>query len=292
MPQWESILAHAGSVLGETLQAGAVRAVGGGCINAAYVVDGGPRSFFIKLNGAEALAMFEAEAEGLAAIGESHSIRVPQPLCWGVGGPDAYLVMEYVPLGGRGKAEQLGEDLAAMHRCRQPRFGWHRDNTIGSTPQSNDWCEDWLRFWRDQRLGAQLSLAARNGAGTGLLRKGERLQADLAAFFSGYQPVASLLHGDLWSGNYAFDDAGRPVVFDPAVYFGDREADLAMTELFGGFPPGFYAAYQAAWPLDAGYGLRKTLYNLYHILNHFNLFGGGYLAQAEAMLDRLLSECR
>jgi fructosamine-3-kinase len=292
MPQWERILTHAGSVLGESLQPGAVRTVGGGCINAAYVVDAGPRSFFIKLNGAEALAMFEAEAEGLVAIAESHSIRVPQPLCFGVAGSDAYLVMEYLPLGGRGKAEQLGEDLASMHRCQQPRFGWHRDNTIGSTAQYNDWCEDWLQFWREQRLGAQLSLAAHNGAGAKLLRKGEQLQHSLSALFTDYRPVPSLLHGDLWSGNYAFDDTGRPVIFDPAVYFGDREADLAMTELFGGFPAGFYAAYQAAWPLDAGYGARKTLYNLYHILNHFNLFGGGYLAQAEGLMDRLLSECR
>jgi fructosamine-3-kinase len=266
--------------------------VGGGCINAAYVLEAGQRRFFVKVNGAKELAMFEAEAEGLTALGASDSIRVPQPLCYGVAGTDAYLVMEYLALGGRGKAEHLGEALAAMHRSQQTRFGWHRDNTIGSTPQINDWSADWPGFWRDRRLGAQLTLAAGNGAGTGLLRKGERLQQNLAAFFSDYQPLASLLHGDLWSGNYAFDDSGRPVIFDPAVYYGDRETDLAMTELFGGFPSGFYAAYEAAWPLDVGYSVRKTLYNLYHILNHFNLFGGGYLAQAEGMMDRLLSECR
>jgi len=127
---------------------------------------------------------------------------------------------------------------------------------------------------------------------THLLRRGEALQATLTHFFTDHRPTPSLLHGDLWSGNYAFDAQGRPVIFDPAVYFGDRETDLAMTELFGGFPAAFYAAYNAAWPLDAGYATRKTLYNLYHILNHFNLFGGGYLSQAQGMIDRLLSECR
>lgn len=112
---------------------------------------------------------------------------------------------------------------------------------------------------------------------------------DLADFFDDV-PIASLLHGDLWSGNYAFDDDGQPVVFDPAVYYGDRETDLAMTELFGGFSADFYAAYQSAWPLDSGYRVRKQLYNLYHILNHLNLFGGHYLHRAEATMEGLLAE--
>ncbi len=135
----------------------------------------------------------------------------------------------------------------------------------------------------------QLDLARDNAAPSRLLRQGERLLARLEGFFPGYRPPPALLHGDLWGGNHGYVD-GEPVLFDPAIYYGDREADLAMTELFGGYPPAFQDAYREAWPLDPGYRARKPLYNLYHVLNHFNLFGGGYAAQAEAMIGRLLAE--
>ncbi|MGZ8947750.1 MAG: fructosamine kinase family protein, partial [Methylococcaceae bacterium] len=169
-------------------------------------------------------------------------------------------------------------------------FGWHRDNTIGSTLQINNQSNDWLTFWREQRLGFQLKLAGNNGYGGSLQANGECLCSDMAILFNDYMPQPSLLHGDLWAGNAAVDKLGSPVIFDPACYYGDREADLAMTELFGGFSRDFYAAYQAVWPLDDGYDVRKTLYNLYHILNHLHLFGGGYLRQAESMMAMLLSE--
>jgi protein-ribulosamine 3-kinase len=304
MPDWEHISSKLRDARGLSLAVASARPVGGGCINSAYVLEStdGAGPFFIKINRAAGLAMFEAEREGLLELAKSDSLRVPAPLCCGISGDDAFLVMEYVPLQAEGDEVRLGEGLAALHGIESsvahtpatPRpgpFGWHRDNTIGSTPQLNTWTDDWVHFWGEQRLGYQLRLAADNGAGQAFVRRGEQLQAALPGFFTDYQPVASLLHGDLWSGNYAFDEAGQPVIFDPAVYYGDREADLAMTELFGGFSPRFYAAYQAAWPLDAGYATRKTLYNLYHILNHYNLFGGGYLSQAQGMVDRLLAEC-
>jgi fructosamine-3-kinase len=172
------------------------------------------------------------------------------------------------------------------------QFGWHRDNTIGSTPQPNRRNRDWAQFWAGQRLDFQLRMAAANDAGARLVARGERLLEALPALLERHRPPASLLHGDLWSGNYAYTRDGEPAIFDPATYYGDRETDLAMTELFGGFPREFYAAYQSAWPLDAGYATRKRLYNLYHVLNHFNLFGGGYLAQAQGLIDGLLSEVR
>ncbi|MFQ5486860.1 MAG: fructosamine kinase family protein, partial [Gammaproteobacteria bacterium] len=150
--------------------------------------------------------------------------------------------------------------------------------------------EDWPRFWQQRRLGYQLQLAARNGYDDGLRQRGERLLEAVPLFFNGRQPPPALLHGDLWSGNYAVTRSGEPVIFDPAVYYGDREADLAMTELFGGFPAAFYDAYNEAWPLAPAYRVRKTLYNLYHILNHLNLFGAAYLSQAQAMMEQLLSE--
>ena len=205
--------------------------------------------------------------------------------------------MEYLDLAAPGVSAQsnsadLGRQLALLHHQTAPQFGWKRDNTIGSTPQINTWSDNWIAFLGEQRLGYQLRLAHKNGYGKQLVAQGERLMAHLADFFPGYQPVASLLHGDLWGGNAAFTVSGEPVIFDPAVYYGDREADLAMTELFGGFGRDFYAAYREAWPPDSGYATRKTLYNLYHILNHANLFGGAYPDQAENMIQRLLAICK
>jgi len=235
--------------------------------------------------------MFAAEAEGLAEIARSATVRVPQPITWGSAEGHAFLVLEYLALGGGAADEALGRQLAAMHRVTAPRFGWHRDNTIGDTHQPNIQEAEWLTFWREHRLGFQLELAARNGA-AGLARRGEALLGRLDGLFPGYTPLPSLLHGDLWGGNYAVAEDGEPVIFDPATYYGDREADIAMTELFGGFAARFYAAYREAWPLDAGYATRRTLYNLYHVINHFNMFGGGYGGQAERMVDRLLAELR
>jgi len=295
MLDWPSISRQVHIASGTILATDTARPVGGGCINATYALtghqNGNRQTFFIKTNTADNLSMFEAEAEGLYALIDSHSLRVPSPICSGIAGEDAYLVMEHIALQSTGDDTQQGSGLAAMHQTQRPQFGWHRHNTIGSTPQLNHSTGNWVTFWAEQRLGTQLELAGQNGAKRALLNRGERLQTALTAFFTHYQPVPSLLHGDLWSGNAAFDTQGQPVIFDPAVYYGDRETDLAMTELFGGFSPTFYAAYNAAWPLDTGYATRKTLYNLYHILNHFNLFGGGYESQALGMIDRLLSEC-
>jgi fructosamine-3-kinase len=226
----------------------------------------------------------------LREILASGTLLAPGPVCSGRADGQAYLVLDYLDLGGRGSDAELGRQLAAMHRVSQERFGWWRDNSIGATHQSNASHEDWPTFWRDRRLGFQLALARRRGAPGHMLSLGERLLGSVDAFFTTYHPVPSLLHGDLWGGNYGFLQGGEPVIFDPAVYYGDREADLAMTELFGGFSAHFHAAYREAWPLDPGYGARKTLYNLYHVLNHYNLFGGGYAGQAAAMVDRLLAE--
>lgn len=266
--------------------------VGGGCINSAYVIEGEDgRKYFVKLNDASKAGMFEAEATGLQEIAHTQTIRVPAPVCWGAAGDAAYLVLEYLDLRGGNSPvsmEKLGHKIAQMHRVTAGRYGWHINNTIGSTPQINSHADNWPAFWREWRLGFQLQLAAHKGYGGALQHKGERLLADIPAFFMAYTPTPSLLHGDLWSGNYSILASGDPVIFDPAVYYGDRETDMAMTELFGGFSTAFYHAYNDAYPLDSGYPIRKTLYNLYHILNHLNLFGGGYLPQAERMMDALL----
>ena len=265
--------------------------VGGGSINQAFRLESGKgERYFLKINDARHHPMFIAEAAGLDALAATNTLRVPRAIAHGIAGDQGYLVLEYLELGSRGNARLLGEQLAALHRCTADQFGFAGDNFIGTTLQPNARTNDWIGFWRQHRLGYQLQLAAKNGYGGQLQGLGERLLDALPAFFAGYSPQPSLLHGDLWSGNHAFLADGTPAIFDPAACYGDRECDLAMTELFGGFPESFYAAYRATWPLDPGYVTRRDLYNLYHILNHTNLFGGGYATQAEQMMQRLLDE--
>lgn len=294
MLPWTEIAEQISDTTGMPFTVQRTSSIGGGCINQANRIEGNGRQFFVKLNNAVSLSMFEAEAAGLQEIHNSRTLRVPVPVCWGNNSSTAWLVLEYLEIGrqSRSSATALGSRLAAMHQVSVGEFGWTRNNTIGATQQINDRSTDWIEFWRKCRLGYQLQLARANGYSGRLQAQGERLTEQLDAFFPGTQPVASLLHGDLWSGNYSFDDSGEPVVFDPAVYYGDRETDIAMTELFGGFPDAFYTAYRDAYPLDPGYTTRKTLYNLYHILNHLNLFGSGYLRQAEQMMGQLLAEIR
>jgi fructosamine-3-kinase len=266
--------------------------IGGGCINTAYKLQTENTSLFIKINQASLLSMFEAEAQGLHELKSLKAVTVPSVICFGIAGNESYLAMEYLELGSQQthSSQQLGQQLAQLHQHKQAFFGWHIDNTIGSTPQHNDRHHSWETFWRTQRLNKQLEFAKNNGFTGSLQTKGHKLSENLAVFFNHYTPHPSLLHGDLWGGNAAATRQGDPVIFDPACYYGDREADVAMTELFGGFNQHFYAAYKETYPLDAGYSVRKTLYNLYHILNHVNLFGAGYLSQAESMIDRLLAE--
>ena len=266
-------------------------AVHGGSISQCvrWETDGG--ALFVKLGPATSLEMFEAEAAGLEELARAAALRVPAVRGSGLAGDSAFLALEWIefaPATARSEV-LLGERLARLHRVSAPRFGWHRDNTIGATPQENAWSEDWPGFFAMRRLGFQLDLAERQGHGGRLVDRGRRLCERLPELLRGHHPQPSLLHGDLWGGNRAADAAGEPVVFDPAVYYGDREADLAMTRLFGGFGRAFYSAYEHAWPLDPGSAERVTLYNLYHVLNHLNLFGGGYRGQAESMIDRLLA---
>ena len=236
----------------------------------------------------------EAEVAGLAALRETGTIRVPAVGRYGLADGQAFLELEYLDMRSldRAAGTTLGRQLAALHRHGGERFGWPADNFIGLGVQPNGWMDSWPRFFAERRLRPQLALARSNGADRLTLQDGEELCEKVAAFFVNGHPAPSLLHGDLWGGNAGMLPDGTPVVFDPACYYGDREADIAMAELFGGFPESFYAAYREAWPLDSGYEARKTLYNLYHILNHFNIFGAGYLGQAKRMIARLLAELR
>lgn len=268
--------------------------VHGGSINESYCWETSEGALFVKIAPVAQRSMFEAEADGLQELARAEAVRVPRVLALDVADDMAFLALEWIDLGGSASAAsaRLGEQLARQHRVTAEQFGWHRDNTIGSTPQINTPAMSWPEFFRDARLRYQLRLAERNACGGRLQERGAQLLDRIAEFFADHRPVPSLLHGDLWGGNAAADEHGAPVLFDPAVYYGDREADLAMTRLFGGFSPAFYSAYEAAWPLPASAGSRVDLYNLYHVLNHLNLFGGGYLRQAESMIDRLLAAGR
>ncbi len=291
---WPKITARIAERVGRPLEKWSIRSQGGGCINASYILTNQSNAddcFFVKVNDAACVEMFSAEAEALAEIGATDTIRVPAPICHGTAGHAAFLVLEFIRLKGgssSGSQKLMGTQLAALHQVtsKNGNFGWHRDNAIGATPQHNAWHENWSAFYAEKRLGFQLQLAEEKGRS---FRSGGRLLEIIPRFFDSYSPRPSLLHGDLWGGNAACDPDDNPVLFDPATYYGDRETDIAFTEMFGGFSGAFYDAYHKSFPLDPGYPRRKQLYNLYHVLNHFNLFGGGYASQAERILDDLIT---
>lgn len=245
---------------------------------------------FVKTADNHALVRFQAERDGLALLRDADGFRVPEVHDVGTQDGCAWIVLEWLPLSPlreRDHAQAFGEALAALHARQAPRYGLDRDNFIGASPQANGWSESWPLFFVRQRLAPQLERLRSGGYRGALLSQVERIMERLPALFLDYRPRPSLLHGDLWHGNAGIDASGRPCVFDPACYHGDREADVAMTELFGGFPVAMYAAYRRAAPLDGDFEQRKPLYNLYHMLNHCNLFGPRYLGQAERMAARL-----
>lgn len=272
------------------------RPVGGGCIHSAWelvLADG--RRLFAKTNAAAALSQFQAEVEGLRALADAagSDLVVPAPLHCGVSGDRAVLVLEWLELGRSeppGSWTAFGAGLARLHRRSleedEKRFGWAHDNVIGAAPQCNRWEPDWGRFFADCRLAPQLTWAQDCGQA---YRGAETLLAATPAWLNGHDAVAALVHGDLWRGNAGLLQRGNAAaVFDPAVYRADREVDLAMAHLFGGFPAAFFSGYQQEWPLPSGHQQRRRIYNLYHLLNHANLFGGGYRSQAQASIDALL----
>jgi protein-ribulosamine 3-kinase len=269
------------------------RPVRGGCIHAAWRVDGRDGPVFLKTARAASSWQLDAEADGLHALRDAGFLRVPAVLGVGGEGDAAWLALEWLDLRPVDPASErmLGEALARQHLAGGPCFGWVRDNALGASPQQNATCEDWAQFFAERRIGFQLELGARNGLSPRLLDRGAQLRGSIPALLAGRRPAPALLHGDLWSGNRAADAAGAPVVFDPAVHYGDAESDLAMTRLFGGFDRDFYVAYDAVLPPAPGRSTREQLYRLYHVLNHANLFGGGYAGEAERLIDDLLAQC-
>ena len=270
------------------------REIGGSSAHRCYRWRSAEGVLFVKTAPAQASARLAAEAAGLQALAAAHALRVPRVRAQSVAGDDAFIALEWIEArpNTADSERQLGRGLAALHAVRAEQFGWTDDNYIGRSPQLNGWCESWAVFWRERRLRPQFELALHHGYGRLLEAPGARVLEAVEALLAGHQPAPSLLHGDLWAGNWSTDIEGRPVIFDLAVYYGDRETDLAMTRLFGGFDAVFYAAYEDTAPLPDGHALRADLYNLHHVLNHANLFGGGYVEQARILIERLLAQVR
>lgn len=288
---WTQIADHIAQTTGESFEISHRGSVSGGCINQGYrITSPRQKTYFVKINQAALVEMFVAEALGLKEMAATQTIRVPRPICWGMVDRASYIVLEWLEFGPSTTPswQAMGRNLAAMHQVLgADQFGWDRNNTIGSTAQINSWSSSWANFFADHRLGYQLNLAHRRG---GSFPEAQPVIDAVRSILQARTPQPSLVHGDLWSGNVAVMKSGEPVILDPATYYGDREVDLAMTELFGGFPSAFYEGYHQVLPVDEGYAQRKTIYNLYHILNHFNLFGGGYGSQANQMIQQILAK--
>ena len=255
-------------------------------------VRGADGHYFIKIGSLNDLTLLMSEKIGLEALAVTRAIKVPKVIFVGETSTCSFLICEYLDLKKDNlfSGKILGKQLALLHQNSNEFFGLSEDNWIGLNPQKNHWQENWISFFKKYRLQPQLIWAFERGYRSSLEEKSERLIEALPLFFDQYKPKPSLLHGDLWSGNWGTINKATPVVFDPAIYYGDREADMAMTKLFGGFPQVFYDAYNYQWGLDYGFKVRQNLYNLYHLLNHLTLFGEVYLRQTIDVFEQLLSE--
>ena len=284
---WDAISKSISKSVGTELHVLDYTSVSGGCINEAYRVETEQQVFFVKRHQEVMAPMFQAEFEALKELESTQTVKVPIPICWGAIDGYAWLVTSFLELEGcKGDASfELGKQLASLHNIQQPYFGWKRDNTIGSTKQPNAPSKDWITFWRENRLEWQLKLAREKGQS---FVGSDVLLNRLDELFEDYDPQPALLHGDLWNGNVAALSDGTPVIFDPATYFGDPEAEFGIIEMFGGFGRAFYQGYESVRPQHEDFSKRLPLYRLYHELNHLNLFGPSYISSCQTSIQQLL----
>jgi protein-ribulosamine 3-kinase len=262
--------------------------VSGGSINQAVKITSGKGNFFLKWNSSAPEDFFTKEAEGLSLLRSANSaLRVPEVIVTGkqVNNRTGFLLMEYIEEGRIGDSFAFGAELAKLHQTTAPKFGLETDNYIGSLPQSNRMHNDWQDFFSKERIKPQLKMAIDSGKmDRSLLAHWDRLASRLDELLPPTKP--SLIHGDLWGGNYLFDSTGKATLIDPAVYYGHSEMDLAFSKMFGGFSGDFYEGYESVAPLEPGFSERVPIYNLYPLLVHVNLFGGHYTSQAAQLLKK------
>lgn len=296
---WQWLESEIQSKTGDPFVIAKKQAVSGGDINQAYHLSAngpnGVTDYFVKLNDSQYADMFVKEALGLEALQQSEAIKVPGVIAFGQFEQYSYLVLHYIPMLPLGNIADFAIGLANLHHHHCSQFGFEHNNTIGRTPQINHWQDNWGHFFSEQRIGYQLDLLEQHleqhpkqySGSPNLIHKGRQLLPKLTKYLNRHKPKAALVHGDLWQGNFSFDHAGIPVIYDPACYYGDHEVDLAMLELFGEPGRAFFAAYSKVHPIDSGYAKRRDIYNLYHILNHASLFAGSYIQQAQRIIDKI-----
>ncbi|MCP4195939.1 MAG: fructosamine kinase family protein [Proteobacteria bacterium] len=291
MEDYQPVEAALGEHFAEPVKIASRISISGGCINQAWKLElSNGQAVFMKENSARFENMFHAEAIGLKALRVAGGPRVPVPISVHGNSDSQFILMSYIAEGPRGKNywEKFGRSFATLHRHHGKSFGFSENNYIGSTPQVNTTSIHWPEFFGTYRLGYQIGLAAKQGlADATLVLKTENLISKLVELLPN-DPRPSILHGDLWGGNVMTGKDGTAVIIDPATYWGHFEADLAMTELFGSFPANFYRAYNELLPISPEYGEIKEIYNLYHVLNHLNMFGSSYTSQATAIVNRFL----
>lgn len=284
---WDSIANSISHEIGRDFTITNHHAVTGGDINQSYRISNGHSQYFVKVNDKTALDSFIAEAENLNQLKQTQAVVTPEVICYGTTKHHSFLTLKYhdiAPLTERDNCFNAGEQLANLHLWGdQKEFGFDHDNYIGFTEQPNAWNKNWARFFSEQRIGWQLQLLHDKGI---TLTDIDDFVAEIYQLLAHHNPKPSLLHGDLWSGNLGMTPDG-PIYYDPASYWGDRECDIAMSQLFGQLPPAFYDGYNYVYPLPEGFQQRIHIYNLYHILNHCNCFGGSYLSQAESMIEQV-----
>ncbi|MFT5676989.1 MAG: fructosamine-3-kinase [Paraglaciecola sp.] len=283
---WHFISDQISQQIGNDFICDDIREVPDGDSHKAFKISDGKRRFFVKINDKDQLTNFEAESTGLDHLQKAEIFRVPKVICLGTVSNHSFLVLEHINMqpGSKQAWFEFGQKLAQLHKLQtQQMYGWQEDNFIGLTPQPNQWQKKWGCFFAEQRIGFMLQLLSEQGHE---LADIDHVVDLVKQLLTGHNPTPSMLHGDLWQGNTGFNN-DQAVLFDPAFYFGDREAELAMTELFSRFPGDFYHGYEDVWPVDLDYQYRKPVYQLYHILNHALLFGGQYLHSAKSNLNNL-----
>ena len=279
---WQSIYQQLNDVLGQEQAWSAPQPVGGSQQH--FHLSGNAHHLFIKLSSRKERDRLEAEYRALQILNTTPCPQSPQPLLVGSSGKRSFIAMQYIDLVHHGDWAQLGAAIAKFHASQEQRqYGWQEDNFIGPTPQKNAWHNNWAMFFAEQRVGFMLQLLKERGVEFADI---QTVVSNVHKLLSGHQPAASPLHGDLWSGNVGFYQQ-QAFWFDPAFYFGDRETDIAMAELFGGFPPAFFTGYNQQWPLTESYQWRKPVYQLYHLLNHCLLFGDSYHSATTLIIDNL-----